>query len=431
MTVAGYFGHPGGPASGVWMLVSCTASWPWFLCQFCRGASHPGSFTPIGDWLDGFRALPRLAVCQSFSLLHLRSWQAAPSGARTLTGGIAEYTLHCSRRQGCGRNAPPRALPRICGNSCLALPRRGEPRRSALRVRGGGPVDSALDKVRELTTTPAGSVAFVSIYMAMELCGLPSVPLAAARDSGVAYLTKVALAVVLASSVTAACVAYYVGRTRLRPRLDKRISMISPAPPSPQDLVDEGFAILLLLRMVPMPPAINYLYGAMAPKFPAYFFSTLRATCRARSARCSRPRARRSRCRGGATSWRGRRARLGRNDGRDGPAGLAPARPFSNRFWFNRTTHARVTRVFSSTQQASRRSSAVVGALRRLGHELAGRRQLRVRAPLREVRARTLTATSRARRRRRAPRGRGRRASLEKPRADELLVAPRSGPSPR
>ena len=156
----------------------------------------------------------------------------------------------------------------------LALPR---PRQAtalrALRVRGGGPVGGALDKIRDLTTTPAGSVAFVSIYMAMELCGIPSVPLAAA--AGVAYPTKVALAVVLASSVTAACVAYYVGRTRLRPRLDKRISKDRRLRAISAAVRDEGFAILLLLRMVPMPPAINYLYGAMAPKFPAYFFSTL------------------------------------------------------------------------------------------------------------------------------------------------------------
>ena len=153
----------------------------------------------------------------------------------------------------------------------LALPR---PRRAtALRVRGGGPVDGALEKVRDLTTTPAGSVAFVSIYMAMELCGIPSVPLAAA--AGVAYPTRVALAVVLASSVTAACVAYYVGRTRLRPRLDKRISKDRRLRAISAAVRDEGFAILLLLRMVPMPPAINYLYGAMAPKFPAYFLSTL------------------------------------------------------------------------------------------------------------------------------------------------------------
>ena len=166
-----------------------------------------------------------------------------------------------------------RALCLACA-TVAALPR---PRRAttlrALRIRGGGPVDSALDKVRELTTTPAGSVAFVSIYMAMELCGLPSVPLAAA--AGVAYPTKVALAVVLASSVTAACVAYYVGRTRLRPRLDKRISKDRRLRAVAAAVRDEGFAILLLLRMVPMPPAINYLYGAMAPRFPAYFFSTL------------------------------------------------------------------------------------------------------------------------------------------------------------
>ena len=124
-----------------------------------------------------------------------------------------------------------------------------------------------------MTTTPAGSVAFVACYLAMELCGIPSVPLAAA--AGVAYSTQVALAVVLASSVTAACVAYYVGRTRLRPRLDKRISKDRRLRAISAAVRDEGFAILLLLRMVPMPPAINYLYGAMAPKFPAYFFSTL------------------------------------------------------------------------------------------------------------------------------------------------------------
>ena len=167
-----------------------------------------------------------------------------------------------------------RAICLACATVAAALPR---PRRAtalrALRVRGGGPVDGALEKVRDLTTTPAGSVAFVSIYMTMELCGLPAVPLAVA--AGVAYPTKVALAVVLASSVTAACVAYYVGRTRLRPRLDKRISKDRRLRAVAAAVRDEGFAILLLLRMVPMPPAINYLYGAMAPKFHAYFFSTL------------------------------------------------------------------------------------------------------------------------------------------------------------
>jgi len=75
--------------------------------------------------------------------------------------------------------------------------------------------------------------------MAMELCGIPSVPLAAA--AGVAYPTRVALAVVLASSVTAACVAYYVGRTRLRPRLDKRISNDRRLRAISAAVRDEGF----------------------------------------------------------------------------------------------------------------------------------------------------------------------------------------------
>ena len=79
-----------------------------------------------------------------------------------------------------------RAICLACATVAAALPR---PRRAttlrALRVRGGGPVDGALDKIRDLTTTPAGSVAFVACYLAMELCGIPSVPLAAA--AGVAY----------------------------------------------------------------------------------------------------------------------------------------------------------------------------------------------------------------------------------------------------
>ena len=123
--------------------------------------------------------------------------------------------------------------------SWLSRPRPGKPDTTA--TRGGGPVDSALDKVRELTTTPAGSVAFVSIYDGDGALRPPSVPLAAA--AGVAYPTKVALAVVLASSVTAACVAYYCRTDALN-----RASISAyqrPAPAAAAAAVrDEGFAIL-------------------------------------------------------------------------------------------------------------------------------------------------------------------------------------------
>ena len=157
--------------------------------------------------------------------------------------------------------------------SALPRPRPAAAPLRALRIRGGGPVDAARDRMRDLTATPSGSVVFVMCYMAMELCGLPSVPLAAA--TGVAYSTPNALAIVLGSSVSAACVAYYVGRTRLKPSLDKRIAADRRLRAVAAAVQADGFAILLLLRMVPMPPAINYLYGAMEPKFPAYFLSTL------------------------------------------------------------------------------------------------------------------------------------------------------------
>ena len=211
--------------------------------------------------------------------------------------------------------------------SALPRPRRATTLR-ALRVRGGGPVDGALDKVRDLTTTPAGSVAFVSIYMAMELCGLPSVPLAAA--AGVAYPTKVALAVVLASSVTAACVAYYVGRTRLRPRLDKasrdrRLRAVAAA-------VRRGPRFCFSSNV-----DAGDLFNGDGAEIP--HFSVLaglparhgRRGLAAKGATVALPRW--CRRRGSASS-------LGRDDGRDGPAGLAPTRPAGKRCssFFNTTS---------------------------------------------------------------------------------------------
>ena len=243
---------------------------------------------PSRYWLDGIsgaaeiRCLPEACRCCICAAGRLHCTRAVPAcGIALLSPTWAVDAMR--RRALCLAYAATVA-------SALPRPRRATTLR-ALRVRGGGPVDGALDKVRDLTTTPAGSVAFVSIYMAMELCGLPSVPLAAA--AGVAYPTKVALAVVLASSVTAACVAYYVGRTRLRPRLDKRISKDRRLRAVAAAVRDEGFAILLVEDGADAA-------GDQLPvrrdgaEIPGLFFQyPTWATCRARSARCSRPRARR------------------------------------------------------------------------------------------------------------------------------------------
>ena len=304
-----------------------------------------------------------------------------------------------------------------------ALPR---PRRAttlrALANPGRRPVDGALDKIRDLTTTPAGSVAFVSIYMTMELCGLPSVPLAAA--AGVAYPTKVALAVVLASSVTTACVAYYVGRTRLRPRLDKRISndrrlaRRHRGPSAARKLRDFS------LRMVPMPPAINYLYGAMAPKFPAYFFSTLLGYLPGTV--------------GTVLAAKGATAALPQWS----PTSLEA--PACSRWYSRRSRRAGGSRASSTrtrngykflTQQASRRRAPRGTRRRPRGR---GRRRHFVRAFSQTVCAQDLrTSFVTGLRLRRAPRGRGRRAQ-ERRRREARHGRPNSwsrraagGPSPR
>lgn len=161
--------------------------------------------------------------------------------------------------------------------SIVGLPQKlSSGRRHALRVRGGGLVDAraaSLAAVRRMASRPGGWAVFACCYVAVELCGLPGVPLAVA--AGASFPPLDAIALVLGSAAASAAIAYEIGRSLLRPRLarriegDRRLGAIDAA------VRDNGFAVLLLLRFVPMPPAINYVYGAMAPRRAAYTAATV------------------------------------------------------------------------------------------------------------------------------------------------------------
>ena len=175
-----------------------------------------------------------------------------------------------------GFQAPTLVRPPIHASG--RVPARGRPS-VALRVRGGGLFggDGGLEAARALTSTPLGSLAFVAAYVSIEMCGIPSVPLAAA--AGVLYPAAGALALVLGSSTLAACLAFQVGRTKLRPKLEGRIKADKKLGAIDAAVRENGFPLLLLLRLVPMPPAINYVYGAIKPTWRAYVAATVVGYC--------------------------------------------------------------------------------------------------------------------------------------------------------
>ena len=154
-------------------------------------------------------------------------------------------------------------------------PRRPAQPRVPLTVRGGALFDGgdSIEAVRALTSTPLGSLAYIAAYVTVEMCGIPSIPLAAA--AGVIYPVPAALALVLGSSTAAACMAFQIGRTKLRPKLEARIRTDPKLGAIDAAVRENGFTLLLLLRLVPMPPAINYVYGAIKPSWAAYVGATL------------------------------------------------------------------------------------------------------------------------------------------------------------
>lgn len=144
------------------------------------------------------------------------------------------------------------------------------PRRPALAVRGGS--TTALRRV--IATRPlTGTVAIMCIYVCIELCGLPSTPLCFAL--GLSYPVAPALGLAVTCSLVSAILAFRIGRTKLRPRFADRIETTPKLRAIDAAIHDHDFATILLLRLVPMPPAMNYVYGATSASLRGYAAATL------------------------------------------------------------------------------------------------------------------------------------------------------------
>lgn len=144
--------------------------------------------------------------------------------------------------------------------------------RRAVALRGGG-LDEKFAGV--IAKRPiSGTLAVIGSYMSLELIGLPSTPLAVAM--GLAYSVPTAFGIALGCSSLAACITFTVGRTKLRPKCIAKIRESRTLRAIDAAVRDNGFFAVLLLRLfLPMPPAVNYLYGATAATFPSYALATV------------------------------------------------------------------------------------------------------------------------------------------------------------
>lgn len=141
-----------------------------------------------------------------------------------------------------------------------------------LELRGGARKNAFAAAIAERPVS--GTLSVIVAYVCIEMLGLPSTPVAIAL--GMAYPLAVAFALALACSSLSAVGSFHVGRTKLRPRCLKRIRENRVLRAMDAMVKDKDFLAILLLRLfVPMPPAVNYVYGATSASFAGYLAATI------------------------------------------------------------------------------------------------------------------------------------------------------------
>lgn len=123
-------------------------------------------------------------------------------------------------------------------------------------------------------TGPAGVLVFYVIYVACALIGIPRTLLNVA--AGVLFSFPVAIASVLAAAATSYALTFTIARTVARDWVKQRLAG-APNVRKLMDLVDEeGFKLVLLIRMNPFIPGVLKGYGFGTTNIP--FFTYLVAS---------------------------------------------------------------------------------------------------------------------------------------------------------
>jgi uncharacterized membrane protein YdjX (TVP38/TMEM64 family) len=121
----------------------------------------------------------------------------------------------------------------------------------------------------------AGLLYFGLIYLVAEVLAVPATPLT--LSAGVLFGVAKGTAIVLLSASIAASVAFWIGKTVLRSWVEERLQENPKFAKLDRAIGEQGFQLLLLVRLSPIFPFAlsNYLYGASSISFLPYFFGTL------------------------------------------------------------------------------------------------------------------------------------------------------------
>ena len=122
---------------------------------------------------------------------------------------------------------------------------------------------------------PLGFIYFSAVYTVAEILAIPAIPLTA--SAGYLFGLRDGTMVVLFSASIAAAASFLIGRTFLRNYVEEALENYPEFKRIDRAIGEEGFKLMLLLRLSPIFPFAlsNYFYGATKIGFWPYFFGTM------------------------------------------------------------------------------------------------------------------------------------------------------------
>jgi uncharacterized membrane protein YdjX (TVP38/TMEM64 family) len=121
---------------------------------------------------------------------------------------------------------------------------------------------------------PAGVLYFGMFYFLAEVLAIPATPLT--MSAGYLFGLPQGVAVVLAAATAAAAIAFVIGKTFLRSWVEGILEENPKFAKIDEAVGQEGFKLLLLVRLSPIFPFAlsNYIYGASSIDFGSYLVGT-------------------------------------------------------------------------------------------------------------------------------------------------------------
>ncbi len=134
-------------------------------------------------------------------------------------------------------------------------------------------LDSLLDWLRELGVW--GPILFSAVYVVASVLFVPASWLT--LGAGYAFGFVVGSASALAGSLLGAVLSFFLGRTLARRAIERRLAKSPRFAALDRGVAEEGFKLVLLVRLTPALPfaPANYAFGATRVRFRDYFLGSL------------------------------------------------------------------------------------------------------------------------------------------------------------